>query len=76
MIETDAPYLKPRDLTKNETNPAYKLKASRNEPVVLRHIAETVAKLRNEDVALFAQHSYETSKEFFDLNHLSTQEDI
>lgn len=76
MIETDAPYLKPRDLTKNGTNPAYKLKASRNEPVVLRHIAETVAKLRNEDVALFAQHSYETSKKFFDLNHLSTQEDI
>lgn len=74
MIETDSPYLKPRDLAKNQTNPAYKLKSSRNEPVALRHIAETIAKLRNEDVELLSKHSYETSMKFFNLNHVSTKE--
>jgi TatD DNase family protein len=43
LIETDAPYLLPRDL-----NP--KPKSRRNEPSFLPHIAATVAQLRGESV--------------------------
>ena len=43
MIETDAPYLLPRDL---EPRP----KSRRNEPAYLPHIARTVASLRGESL--------------------------
>jgi TatD DNase family protein len=39
LLETDAPYLMPRDL---EPRPA----SRRNEPAYLRHIAATVARAR------------------------------
>jgi len=42
LIETDAPYLLPRDL---KPKPA----SRRNEPAVLRHILQRVAQLRGED---------------------------
>jgi TatD DNase family protein len=45
LIETDAPYLLPRDL-----NP--KPKSRRNEPGYLPHIAATVARLRGESVEM------------------------
>ena len=43
MLETDAPYLLPRDL-------APRPKSRRNEPCYLPHIARTVAALRGEAV--------------------------
>ncbi|WBA08694.1 TatD family hydrolase [Salinivibrio kushneri] len=43
MIETDAPYLQPRDLRPRP-------KRSRNEPKYLPHIAQTVARLRQQPV--------------------------
>ncbi|WP_159567053.1 3'-5' ssDNA/RNA exonuclease TatD [Budvicia diplopodorum] len=42
LLETDAPYLLPRDLTPKPTS-------RRNEPAYMAHILEQVAKLRNED---------------------------
>ncbi|MDP6166088.1 MAG: TatD family hydrolase [Gammaproteobacteria bacterium] len=47
LIETDAPYLLPRDMRP-------KPKSSRNEPSYLPHIAQTVAHLRGESVAHIA----------------------
>lgn len=58
MIETDSPYLIPRDL---------KLKTRRNEPKHLPHIAQVIAQLRNEDFNNFRQMTTKTSKEFFSL---------
>ncbi|OOF23347.1 hydrolase TatD [Salinivibrio sp. IB574] len=43
MIETDAPYLQPRDIRPRP-------KSSRNEPKYLPHIAQTVARLRQQPV--------------------------
>jgi TatD DNase family protein len=47
LIETDAPYLLPRDMTP-------KPKSRRNEPSYLPHIAATVARLRGESVEAVA----------------------
>lgn len=56
MIETDAPYLIPRDL---------KLKTRRNEPQHLPHIARVIAELRNTDFDLFIQTVTKNTEEFF-----------
>ena len=56
MIETDSPYLIPRDL---------KLKTRRNEPKHLPHIATVVAELINQDIDTFNQNSKTVSKKFF-----------
>lgn len=56
MIETDSPYLIPRDL---------KLKTRRNEPKHLPHIAQVIAQLRNEELNAFKKMTFETSKMFF-----------
>lgn len=58
MIETDSPYLLPRDLRP-------KPKSSRNLPQYLPHIAKEVAHCRNESVENLIQHTYEASKQFF-----------
>ena len=58
MIETDSPYLIPRDL---------KLKTRRNEPKHLAHIAQVIAELRNEELSAFCQLTTETSAKFFDI---------
>lgn len=58
MIETDAPYLIPRDL---------KLKTRRNEPKHLPHIAQVIAKLREDGLADFILNSQKTTREFFKL---------
>jgi TatD DNase family protein len=47
LVETDAPYLLPRDLTP-------KPKSRRNEPALLVHIAQTVAALRGQSLAAVA----------------------
>jgi len=60
MLETDAPYLLPRDL-----NP--KPKDNRNEPSYLPHICEAVAYYRNEDADQLAEVTTETVINFFKL---------
>lgn len=58
MIETDSPYLIPRDL---------KLKTRRNEPKHLPHIAQVIAQLRNQELDYFKQMTIATSRQFFNL---------
>ncbi|MFW2373597.1 MAG: TatD family hydrolase [Gammaproteobacteria bacterium] len=60
MIETDAPYLLPRDLSP-------KPKDRRNEPRYLPHICEAVAHHRNEEVDDVAQQTSQTATNFFGL---------
>lgn len=61
MLETDAPYLLPRDIQP-------KPRERRNEPMYLPHICQTVARLRDQDVSELASSSTETSREFFTLD--------
>lgn len=61
MLETDSPYLLPRDL---EPRP----KSRRNEPMHLKHIAETVATCRGMDAAELADATTRTARAFFNLD--------
>lgn len=63
MIETDAPYLLPRDLTPRPTS-------RRNEPAYLPHIAATVAALRGESLPALLAHTRATSRAFFQLDEV------
>jgi TatD DNase family protein len=58
LLETDAPYLLPRDL---DPKPA----SRRNEPMHLRHVLETVARLRNEDVETVARACIDNARRLF-----------
>jgi TatD DNase family protein len=58
MLETDAPYLLPRDL-------APKPKSRRNEPRHLRHILDTVASCRSESPAAVAEATTANALRFF-----------
>ncbi len=58
MLETDAPYLLPRDLSP-------KPKSRRNEPMHLRHILETVAHCRKMPAEDLAEATTRTSRAFF-----------
>ena len=60
MIETDAPYLLPRDLRP-------KPKTRRNEPMHLRHVLETVARCRQEEAPSLAASTTRTARAFFAL---------
>ncbi len=60
MIETDAPYLKPRNLRP-------KVRTHRNEPQWLPWIAGTVAACRNVSPAVLAEQTTATAKAFFGL---------
>jgi TatD DNase family protein len=62
MLETDAPYLLPRDL---HQKPVAK---NRNEPCFLPHIARSVAKYMAKDEAELAAAAYKNSCEFFGIN--------
>ena len=64
MIETDAPYLLPRDLSP-------KPKSRRNEPAFLAHIAATIADLRGEPVEQLLRHTRTTSRAFFRLDEVT-----
>lgn len=61
MLETDAPYLLPRDLSEPP------VKSRRNEPCYLPHIARAVARYMNVDVEAVAQAALVNSKRFFDI---------
>ena len=60
MLETDGPYLLPRDLTP-------KPRSRRNEPAYLPHIASAVAAARGESLQELAAHTTRTAREFFSL---------
>jgi TatD DNase family protein len=59
MIETDGPYLLPRDLKP-------KPESRRNEPMYLPHIAKVVAAARGESLEELAAHTTQTARSFFD----------
>ncbi|MBX3188093.1 MAG: TatD family hydrolase [Labilithrix sp.] len=58
MIETDAPYILPRDMRP-------KPESHRNEPMYLPHVLKTVARARGESEGALARSSTETAKAFF-----------
>ncbi|TAA40999.1 TatD family hydrolase [Corallincola spongiicola] len=60
MLETDAPFLIPRDLQP-------KPKRRRNEPCYLPHIAATIAAKRGETLAQLSEHTLAASQRFFGL---------
>ena len=60
MIETDAPYLLPRDLRPRP-------RSRRNEPAHLVHVAERVAALRGESLATLAESTTRAAVKFFEL---------
>ena len=60
MIETDSPYLLPRDLSP-------KPNSRRNEPFHLRHIANTIANISGKSLEQVAKETTHTAKEFFAL---------
>lgn len=60
MIETDGPYLLPRDLS---PRPA----SRRNEPMFLAHIAAVVAAARGESMEALAAHTSATARRLFQL---------
>jgi TatD DNase family protein len=66
MLETDAPYLLPRDL---EPRPA----SRRNEPCYLPHVARAVAHLRGESLATVATETSRNATRFFGLEARNTQ---
>ena len=69
MLETDAPFLYPRDMPKPEgTAPAGKPSRQRNEPAFLPHIAARVADLRDEAPETTARHARDAAMEFFRLD--------
>ncbi|MBX3688029.1 TatD family hydrolase [Dokdonella sp.] len=61
MIETDAPYLLPRDLV---PKPSHR----RNEPMYLAHVCAAVAAARGEDAGLIAQITSRNARAFFALD--------
>jgi TatD DNase family protein len=61
MLETDAPYLMPRDL---QEKPVEK---NRNEPCFLPHVARTVAINMNVEEEKLIAAAYKNSYDFFNL---------
>lgn len=62
MIETDAPYLLPRNLKPRPQN-------GRNEPCYLPHIAAEIARCRGEQPETLAAYTTENAKRFFALKN-------
>lgn len=66
MLETDAPYLLPRDLPVDENFP--KPKGRRNEPAYLPHILNTVATIHGLSAERIAKETTQNAKEFFSIS--------
>ena len=60
MLETDGPFLLPRDLP-------FKVKNKRNEPQYLPHIVETVARCLGKDQEKLAKETFANTKKFFNI---------
>jgi TatD DNase family protein len=58
LLETDAPYLLPRDLEPKPTS-------RRNEPMHLRHVLETVARCRGESIEAIARATTDNARRLF-----------
>lgn len=58
MVETDAPYILPRDLPDRP-------RSGRNEPAYVTHIARVIAELRGESPGAFAAHTTVTARALF-----------
>ena len=67
MIETDSPYLKPRNLRP-------KLKSNRNEPRLLPWILGTLAACRNEHPKTLAEATTRNARAFFHLDGRSVSD--
>jgi TatD DNase family protein len=63
MLETDAPYLLPRDLPQDLPRPA----GRRNEPAYLPHIARVVARARDSSLEALAASTTRAARAFFSL---------
>ncbi|MDE2223904.1 MAG: TatD family hydrolase [Xanthomonadaceae bacterium] len=61
MLETDAPYLLPRDIRPRPSD-------RRNEPMYLAHICETMARERGEETEVTAANATATARAFFGLS--------
>lgn len=64
MIETDAPFLTPRDLSKAQKS---QLKSNRNEPFLLPHIANKVASCRQQSIKQLTEQCFRNTIKFFNL---------
>lgn len=64
MLETDAPYLLPRDLPKDTLQ---SLQDRRNEPLVLTHVCKALAGYINEEPAEVARQTTLLARQFFDI---------
>ena len=64
MLETDAPYLLPRDL---QPRPSH----NRNEPMYLAHICGAVARFRGDDAAELAEATRKNAQRFFNLGPIT-----
>lgn len=70
LIETDAPFLIPRDIPKQQlTIP----KPRRNEPCLLPHILETIAHCRQQDIQELGAFTRANAISFFDLPTANSQ---
>ena len=58
MIETDCPYLVPKNLPNKPKN-------NRNEPINLNHIVTEIAKLMEIDEGILRENTYKNSIDFF-----------
>lgn len=65
MIETDAPYLLPRDLPADITG---QLHEKRNEPMVLPHVCKALAAYKGEEAEVVAKQTTQNAREFFSIN--------
>lgn len=61
LLETDAPYLLPRDIRPQPSN-------RRNEPMYLAHVCEAVARERGEEPEITAAHATVAARAFFGLD--------
>ncbi|HEX7026536.1 MAG TPA: TatD family hydrolase, partial [Gammaproteobacteria bacterium] len=68
MLETDAPYLLPRDLKP-------KPKTRRNEPMHLAHIAKVIADITGKPIEQLAAETTQTAERFFNIKALTTEDD-
>ena len=62
MLETDGPFLLPRDLPRDFP---FEVKNKRNESRFLPHIAETIARLLEKDPVKLASETRANAKKFF-----------
>jgi TatD DNase family protein len=68
LLETDAPYLLPRNLPSGQGVSAGKNRRSRNEPRFLPHIAGFIARVLDKDPEKLAAETTENGRRFFNLS--------